>query len=205
MNNANFCHSCGRPLEIGAHFCEACGQPVQQQNAPIQPAYYDQQRYEQPAVQPTQAAPQPKSKKNIGAAIIMVLLGLALLLIAVRLPLLSVIGTKTLAEVTDVRQVVDSNSSSMDYNYRINYVFLTDKGESIKSSFEMPKAYDFSKVPAKGKTISIRYLPVWPKLSTPTDYNNSALGTIFMAVLGVGIIILGATGKVSFSRNRYRR
>lgn len=208
MSDSNFCHNCGRPLEAGARFCEGCGRPVQQSNTvPEQPVYYGQQKYNQPGAQtqPIPAGSKPKRKKNIGASIVIILIGLVLILIAVRLPLLSVFGTKTAGQVVDIEKVIDSNTSSMDYTYRVKYVFTDDDGKSIESSFEIPKAYDFSQVPREGTVISIQYLPAWSKLSVPTDYNNSPLGTIVMILLGIGLIILGATGKVSLSRTRYRR
>ena len=208
MNNTNYCHGCGRPLEADARFCEACGRPVLQPNtSQTQNASYDHQRYAQTnsQTQPAQTNNQSKSKKSIGTSIIVVFIGLLLLLLALRLPILNLIGTKTLGQVTNIRKVVDSNTSSMDFTYRVSYVFLDDDGKSINSSFDMAKDYDFSKVPREGKMITIRYLPAIPHFNAPTEYNNSGLGSFVMSIIGIGLIVLGATGKVSFSRRKYRK
>lgn len=204
MSDSNFCHNCGRPIEAGARFCEGCGRSVQQTNAaPTQQSYY--KLYAQPAATPDTAPMQPKSKKNVGASIVIILIGLFLLLIAIRLPILSLIGTETVGQVVAIDKIVDSNTSNMDYTYRISYIFIDDNKKSVESTFDMPRAYDFSKVPREGTMITIKYLSAWSRLNVPVDYNNSALGTVVMILLGIGLIILGATGKVSFSRRRYRR
>lgn len=208
MSNTNYCHGCGRPLESNARFCESCGKPVLQQNTnPAQTASYDHQRYAQPGTQLQAPMPgnTPKRKKNVGASIVIILVGLFLFLLAIRLPILNVIGTETVGRVVGIDRVVDSNTSSMDYTYRVSYVFIDDDGKSIETTFDMPRAYDFSKVPREGTTISIKYLSAWSRLNVPVDYNNSPLGTVVMLLLGIGLIILGATGKVSLSRRKYRR
>lgn len=128
-----------------------------------------------------------------------------MLLLAIRLPVLNLIGTETVGQVVGIDRVVDSSTSSMDYTYRVSYVFIDDNGKSIETTFDMPRAYDFSKVPREGTMISIKYLSAWSRLNVPVDYNNSPLGAVVMILLGIGLIILGASGKVSFSRRKYRR
>ncbi len=208
MSNANYCHSCGRPLEANARFCEACGKPVLRQSTNMaQTASYDHQRYAQPVMQARPPIPgnAPERKKNIVASIVIILVGLFLLLLAIRLPMLNLIGTETVGQVVGIDRVVDSSTSSMDYTYRVSYVFIDDNGKSIETTFDMPRAYDFSKVPREGTMISIKYLSAWSRLNVPVDYNNSPLGAVVMILLGIGLIILGASGKVSFSRRKYRR
>jgi hypothetical protein len=130
-----------------------------------------------------------------------VLVGILLLIIALRFPLLGLLGTETSAIVTDTTQVVSSSSSKLDYNYKISYQFTID-GTNYKSSYQMNKVYNISKLPQTGSTVKILYLEALPQVSAPANQEKALLGSITLGVIGILLCTLSAAGMIKISRRR---
>lgn len=197
MNTTRFCNNCGKPLEVGARFCKYCGQTVTipqqtQFQTPQQPVYHPQVE-----IPSTKTQLRNKRKMSIGG----VLVGILLLIIALRFPLLGLLGTETSAIVTDTTQVVSSSSSKLDYNYKISYQFTID-GTNYKSSYQMNKVYNISKLPQTGSTVKVLYLEALPQVSAPANQKKALLGSITLGVIGILLCTLSAAGMIKISRRR---
>jgi hypothetical protein len=114
--------------------------------------------------------------------------GLLLLLLAVQSMALGVAGRTTHAEVTSVKQVVDSQSSRMDYNYNIAYRFSVN-GKTYSGSARRNKVYNAGTLPSTGATIAIHYLPSWPHING--DKSEGPMQALLLGALGLGLVIAG--------------
>ncbi len=187
MSQTYFCYNCGKIVPKGAQFCSSCGAPISSEpgNAPIQPL--------------TQNSQQQNVKRNSRRiSIPAVILGILLLLFGLRIPILGLFGTSTSAVVTDTRQIVDSTSDKMDYNYSITYSYTDQNGKDHTSSYQMNKVYNSSSLPGINSTISVKYLPAVPFISV-TSAQSNGIGALILMGLGLLLIILGFSGKVSIS------
>ncbi len=207
MSAARFCGNCGQPVTAGARFCEACGAAVEQNPepaapiyAPAPPVYPSSPPYQQPYVAaPSSTAPVKRGRRFNIASLIAILAGVMMLFFALRFPLLSLLGNETSALVTDTRQVINSNSDRMDYNYKISYSFQNDDGKKIQSSYQMNKVYNISDLPRVDSTIRVLYLPQLPQVNMPKNQPPSILAILGAGALGVVLIVLSLRGNISGS------
>ncbi len=205
MSEARFCGNCGRPLAFGARFCETCGAAVEQNASPpapgitpAQPVYPSSPSYQPPyGAAPAPAAPVRRARRFNIASLIAILAGVMMLFFALRFPLLSILGSETSALVTDTRQVVNSSSDRMDYNYKIYYSFQSKDGKQIQSTYQMNKVYNVSKLPRIDSTIQVLYLPQLPQVNMPKTQPPSILATLGAGALGVVLIVLSIRGNLS--------
>lgn len=213
MSDARFCGNCGRPLAGGARFCEACGAAVEQNPAPAvptappaPPVYPTPTSYQQPYVAtPAPAAPARRARRFNVASLIAILVGVMMLFFALRFPLLSALGSEANALVTETRQVINSSSDRMDYNYKIFYSFQNEDGKKIQSSYQMNKVYNISKLPRVDSAIRVLYLPQLPQINMPKSQPPSVLATLAAGALGLVLIVLSIRGNISGSWGSRRR
>lgn len=187
MSQTYFCHNCGQALTEGARFCISCGASIS----------IDQEK--SPLHSPVENTKQQKMQRS-GQRISLpaIIIGLLLLLFGLRLPILGLFGMQTRAIITETRQIVNSTSSKMDYNYNISYSYTDHNDKMRHSSYQMNRVYNISSLPAINSTISIKYLPVLPYISAPTSQSNGYSALIFIA-LGLFLTILSFRGKLSGS------
>ncbi len=207
MNEAKFCRQCGHPISQGKSFCEACGTPVDASRGPVTSPSLSQPLPHQPITQemPPQHVLGGEKKKNGAPALLFVLIGLMLLLFALRFPLLSIAGKQTAAVVTDTRQLVHGSSDRMDNNYRITYSYMAENGDRYQSSYQMNKVLNISNLPRVNSTMRVRYLPALPQVSVPVSQEDDVLGILGTGVLGLFLIVLGMMGMGSKNKRSARR
>jgi hypothetical protein len=188
-----FCMNCGRPLSVNSNFCAGCGQP--QPVEPIQPA----SPYAAPPGNAQPASPVARKRRP---SVILIIVGLLLLVMALRIPAAQLFGIGASGVITVVKQEIDSSSDRMDYNYSVAYSFTTADGKHQTGSYNLNRVYNSGNLPNEGSVISVKYLPVLPFINFADGQDNIGWSTFLTLVIGVAILVLGATGVVNISRHR---
>ncbi len=194
MNSVNrFCRQCGNPIAPGAAFCQVCGTAATGVNdkAPVYP----------PAVPVASAGRTTRRRPSI----ILLLIGLVLILLALNAPAALLFGISASGVITDVRQIVDSSSDRMDYNYRVTYAFTTPDGKRHTGSYDMNKIYNVANLPAEGSLKTVKYLPGLPFVNCVAGQNMVGLSAVLMIALGVFLFFIGVKGGGSITFRRRRR
>jgi hypothetical protein len=195
-----FCEQCGTAMSPTARFCGKCGQPVSDSAAgptlapaPKAPAPTEQVRVaiaEDQAYAVAQAA--PKKKSSVWSRLLFVLIGLALIFLGLRGPILGLVGEQATATVTDV-------SEGEDHQYDVAYRF-TVNGSEVRGAWTQ-EALNIATLPREGNTVSVRYLPAWPgMMNVPANQAAPSIANLALAALGLALILfngkfrIGATG-----------
>ncbi len=187
-----YCEQCGAPLGPNARFCGKCGQPVAQP-APPPPAPPPPQP-PAPAVSRAQAqacavmetAPKKKRTPILGR-LLAILVGLVLIVLGLRGPILSIAGQPETAVITDV-----SVSDREDHEYQITYRFVAG-GKAYTGSWNQ-EALNVATLPNEGAQVSIRYLPAWPNLNAPARDTAPSLTSLLL--VGLGVLLVVFNGRV---------
>jgi len=171
------CSYCGRRMNVGAAFCPACGRP----------------KTSQPF-----AVPQPSASAKVKRkpSIVLILIGLLLVLFAVRIPIAQLFGISTTGVITKVEQNIDSSSDRMDYNYTVSFMFTTMDGKTQTGSYTLNEVYNSTALPNEGTPLPIRFLPGMPFVNFVDNQDDIGLSMIVTLILGVVIIVLGAAGVI---------
>lgn len=195
-----FCMHCGAPLAPGAAFCTSCGQrvataypppPSPSPPPPPQPS-------PAPAVEAAPPAPRRRSSSrskpakakgsSVGGKILLTFVGLLLMLMGVRGPVLQVAGSSAPGVITDVTR--DTSSEDSDYDYNISYSFRMPDGEQRNGMTRRSNVLNTGTLPRTGSAVTVRYLPSLPLLNAPSGEAKLSIGSIVMLVIGVGLIVL---------------
>lgn len=203
-----FCAYCGARLTPGSAFCTSCGQRVVAAPQEVAPAYPPPGPPPPPAMGPAPAAPTApptprrrssrgqasrKTKasgakgKSVGTALLLTLVGVLLVIMGLRGPVLEVAGASAPGVITDVTQ--DTSSEDSDYTYNISYSFRTSDGEQHNGITKRSNVLNAGTLPAPGSAINVRYLPSLPLVNAPSGEATLSIGSIMMLVIGVGLTV----------------
>ena len=186
----NFCRNCGKPLTPGTRFCMNCGTPIDVQSP---------QSSSFPVSQPVM---QTRSAVRIKPVWIGIAIGLLLILFGIRMPLAMLFGEQTSARVTSVSRRIDRSSDQMEYNFDINYQFLTNGGKTVSGSYTISNVYNQSKLPSEGSVIQVKYVPALTFVNVPVAQDRFGIGSLILIGLGILLIVLGISGKLTVGRSR---
>ncbi len=131
-------------------------------------------------------------KKSAKMGWILPLVGLLLIVMAAQSVALKMVGKKAQAEVTEIKQVVDSSSEAMDHNYSIGYRFSVD-GKSFTGQSRRNKVHNVSTLPKTGEAMTVLYLPAWPQING--DSKQGPLQAVFLGGLGLVLLVAGLKSK----------
>jgi len=191
-----FCTHCGARLTPGSTFCTSCGQPVAASTAPPPGPTTPPPPSSPPPPSPPPAAswPTPASRpttrargSSIGSRIGLTLVGLFILFLGLRGPLLQVAGVTASGVITDVSRDTSSDSR---YDYIIKYEFVTADGKTHSGSTTRSDVFDVTRLPSTGAAMTVRYLPALPFVNAPAGETGMSIGSIVMVVLGLGMAVL---------------
>lgn len=203
-----FCIHCGARLTPGSAFCTSCGQRVADATTPPEVVNaYPPPSPPPPPPPPAGRAPvvttappasrrrsssRPKAAKaggnSVGGKIVLTLVGVLLLLMAVRGPVLQVAGATAPGVVTHVTR--DTSSEDSDYDYDISYTFTTPDGKQHNGMTTRSNVMNASRLPATGSAVTVRYLPALALVNAPSGEAKLSVGSIVMLVLGVGLMVV---------------
>lgn len=218
MTEIIYCTQCGTALRADDRFCGSCGQPVALADATEPPAALAPEPAAPPAVvaaspvapppppppplarsAATQsgsapAAPQRRKasraekraakKGGAGGRILIAFVGLLLVFFALQGPVLSVAGVRTVGTVERV-----TRADEEDHRYNISYSY-TAGGKARSGSYSM-QTFNTSRLPGRGASISLRYLPAASFISAPEDQARFSIATLVLLGLG-GLLMFGA-------------
>lgn len=189
-----FCRHCGQPMQAGASFCVYCGN---KSAAPLnEPAAVPAGRSPYPLPQAPTHTPAPlKARNPVAPKIILILAGILLLLFAVRAPAALLFGKSATARIESVNRVYNRSGDSMEYNYRVYYVF-SDGDRQRSSNYDMPRTYNYANLPKVDSLIQVKYIPGASFISYPVGMKNTGLGSLVTGIIGIGLIILAIKGNV---------
>jgi hypothetical protein len=194
-----FCEHCGAPMRETARFCGKCGQAATTEPA-SQPAPQPAAQLPQSNVQPQacEVAEQalPKKRSSVLGRLLIILVGLALLFLGLRGPILGVIGESASAVVTSVTETDE------DYTYTVAYRFTAPDGKSASGSLTQ-EALNITTLPDVGGFVTVRYLPAWPSLNVPAKQSAPSLSNLGLAALGLALVLF--SGKVTWRTSKKRR
>ncbi len=186
-----YCEHCGAALGPDARFCGRCGQPVAQAAPPPQAAE------PQPPAQPVSRAQaqacavvetMPKRKRTpILGRVLAVLVGLLLIALGLRGPILGVMGESATAVITDV-----SLSDAEEHEYQIAYRFSVG-GQTYTGAWDQ-EVLNVATLPGEGAQIAVHYLPAWPVLNAPVRHTTPGLANLLL--VGLGVLLVLFNGKV---------
>jgi hypothetical protein len=151
---------------------------------------------------PGNAQPASPVARKRRPSVILIIVGLLLLVMALRIPAAQLFGIGASGVITVVKQEIDSSSDRMDYNYSVAYSFTTADGKHQTGSYNLNRVYNSGNLPNEGSVISVKYLPVLPFINFADGQDNIGWSTFLTLVIGVAILVLGATGVVNISRHR---
>ena len=189
-----FCEQCGTALGPNARFCGKCGQPAAIAPAPAAqappPAAPDWVSSAQAqACTVAQNLPQRKKKGSIWGRLLLIVVGLALVILGLRGPVLGAIGGSASAVITDV-----SLADSEEHEYQVTYRFTVD-GKAFTGSWSQ-EALNVTTLPGEGSTIGVRYLPQWPAMNVPARDATPSIGSLLLSLLGVALILFNSKFRV---------
>ena len=129
---------------------------------------------------------QPTTFKSVLLAILRTLLGVALALYAVVIPLLGVIGEQAPGKITHVRKQLaeDEDSTGRFYNWSISYEFQV--GDRTVSGFTYRHG-DYGR-PNRYPSSTIRYLKLLPQINAPADEARPTI--LHLVMLGAGVLMI---------------
>ena len=142
-----------------------------------------------PAAQAAPPPPQRSAAKGCLRRIGLFFLSLLLAVLAVRGPVLGIVGKATSATVTEVKQNVSQTSDKMDYNFTVRYAF-TAAGAKRSGSASLAKVYNAAKLPKKGSTLRVRYLEAWPAINAAERECTPGLATLVLGALAALLLFL---------------
>ena len=202
MAESRVCSQCGSALRTDDRFCGNCGhsvEPLPEQPSdsvvepavapppppPPPPAASSAPAKKKPAARPrrsssTRAKKAQKKQGGIGGRILLFVVGILVLLSAVRGPVLSVVGLRTVGTIERV------TPPDEDDVYTIHYSF-TAEGKERGGLYTM-RTLNTSRLPGQGSSIPLRYLPGAPFINTPESYATFGIGTLL--ILGLGGVLI---------------
>lgn len=128
-------------------------------------------------------------------SVLLIILGIALIMIGLRGPILLAAGTMTTASITDVKQYVKSNSSkSTDHNYQVFYSFTDSAGKEASGSYIRYNVYDVMALPDRGERISVRYLSFLSGINVPAETFPLSWADAGCIAAGAALLIGGIGG-----------
>ena len=197
-----FCEQCGTALGPNARFCGKCGQPVaataptgRGEVAALTSGSAPAGRGEAASSAQAQACtmaqnlPQRKKKGSIWGRLLLIIVGLALVILGLRGPVLGAIGESATAVITDV-----SVSDSEEHEYQVTYRFTVD-GKAYTGSWSQ-EALNITTLPREGATIGVRYLPQWPAMNVPARDAMPSTGNLLLSALGLALILFNGKFRI---------
>ena len=141
--------------------------------------------------------------KKIVSKIFLIILGIGLSLYGMMMPLLSVLGERTLGTITVVRREGGERDEVTPnrYSYSVGYEFLLDDGTVISGNTKViGNAYNAGI--SKGQA-SVRYLGIFPYFNALES--DTALSVEHVILLAVGIFLITVNLRSRPDSNRQRR
>lgn len=186
-----YCEYCGAALGPDARFCGRCGRPVAQAAPPPQateplPPVQPVSRAQAQACAVVETLPKKKRTPILGR-ILAVLVGLLLVALGLRGPILGIMGESATAIITDV-----SLSDAEEHEYQIAYRFSV--GSQTYTGAWNQEALNVATLPGEGAQIAVRYLPAWPGLNAPVRHTTPGLANLLL--VGLGVLLIVFNGKV---------
>lgn len=142
--------------------------------------------------------------KKIVFKIFLIIIGIGLLLYGMMMPLLSVIGDRTLGAITVVRREGGERDEAIPnrYSYSVGYEFLLDNGTVISGNTKaIGNAYNAGI--SKGQA-SIRYLKIFPHLNALESDTDPSIVHVILLAVGVSIIVINLRSRHGGNQQRRR-
>lgn len=184
-----YCRNCGKELDSKMNFCVHCGVASSGQ-IPISKS-------------PSQLK-QKTSASKVKSVWIGIIVGLLLIGIGIRLPIVILFGEQTSARINSVQRRVNNTEDSMDYRYEIKYQFVAKEGKQTFGSYSLTNVYNQSKLPAVNSKIQIKYVPGLTFINAPISQDKLGVGSVILIALGVFLIFFGVRGNLTIGRVRRR-
>lgn len=174
-----YCAQCGEPVYPHTTHCPRCGLTL----APPSPAAA---AYMGSPIAQEMQTERPKTFKSVLLAILRTLIGVALALYAVVIPLLGVIGERATGQITQVRKQLaeDEDSTGRFYNWAISYEFQV--GDRTVSGFTYRRG-DYSR-PHRYPSSTVRYLALLPQINAPADEARPTI--LHLVMFGAGLLLI---------------
>jgi len=119
------------------------------------------------------------------------LLGAALLLWGLSMPMLGLFGAETDATVIHIRRQGGERGEALPnrYTFIVSYRFVTRDGRSVESSTQM--IGDFANIPAlrSAQPLKVRYLPISPRLNSLSVQARPNIEHLLVAAVGWVLMI----------------
>lgn len=142
--------------------------------------------------------------KKIVPKILLIIIGIALSLYGMMMPLLSVVGERTQGTITVVRREGGERDEAIPnrYSYSVGYEFLLDDGTVISGNTKViGNAYNAGI--SKGQTF-IRYLKIFPYINALESDTDLSIVHVILLAVGVSIIVINLRSRHGGNQQRRR-
>lgn len=144
----------------------------------------------------TPPAPRPQHRSSLKAKVFVFMIAALLVFLGGYLSALQIVGTETTAVVTDVRRGTSYDDQGMDRNYDLSYRFVVE-GQTYHGQTSRGNVMNITHLPREGSHLRVVYWPGYPRFNTE---KGGFLGGVLIGALGLFLLIMTITGKVTVGR-----